>query len=492
MVVLSVKNITKRFTATVALSNVSVSFEKGTIHGICGENGAGKSTLGKIIFGVYQPDEGRIFFNGDEVTIPNPYGALKMGISESFQETYFIPELSVAENIFLVDIPMRKNMPVISWKKMFESTQTLLDSLSMEIDARIPMRKLSVAETVLVSIAKAIHHNSDLIVLDEPTASFNFTEVENLFSLMRMLKERGVVTIFISHKLSEVLEITDMVTVLRDGEKIKTIATEKLNVDRLTSMMCGRELELDKKMHSEGLKGEKLLTVKGISGEGYRDVSFDLHAGEILGIGGLMGSGKDEFIRELINGDYRMGSISVRGKELIIRSPIEAQKNGIGYVPPDRHLEGLVPMLSVRNNIYMRNPAGKAFFINKRLEKKLSQQIAERVLLKAPLGVEQLVSTLSGGNQQKVLMARILASNSDILVLHEPTRGIDVGAKAEMHKLMRAIVKEGKGIVLCSSETEELVSMSNRVLVMRNCHVVADYEGEFIDEAAIVKSSLQG
>jgi ABC-type sugar transport system ATPase subunit len=492
MDILELKNITKRFSATVALQNVSVSLQEGTIHGVCGENGAGKSTLGKIIFGIHQPDVGKIIFKGKEVSIPNPHKALTIGISESFQETYFIPELSVAENIFLVDMPMRKGLPVLSWKSMYSSTQELLDLLAMEIDARSPMRRLSLAETVLVSIARAIHHNSDLIVLDEPTASFNFTEVDNLFSLMRILKKRGVTTLFISHKLGEILEITDKVTVLRDGKKIATIETDKLNEEKLASTMCGRELSTYKNMQNYSQICMTLLKVEKLCGYNFEDVSFELHAGEILGIGGLMGSGKDELIQAVVDGSFRSGSIMRGGKRISIRSPNDSQKNRLGYVPPDRHLQGLIPMLSVRSNMYIRNPVGKPFFVNQRREKVLSKEFTDRILLKAPLGVDQVVSTLSGGNQQKVLIARILASNNDVLILHEPTRGVDVGAKTEIHRLMIELAKEGRGIILCSSETEELVSLTNRVIVMRGGRIVGDFEGEAINEEEIVKASLQG
>jgi ABC-type sugar transport system ATPase subunit len=492
MNVLELKNITKRFAATVALQNVSIALQEGTIHGVCGENGAGKSTVGKIIFGIHQPDLGKIVFKGKEVSIPNPHRALNIGISESFQETYFIPELSVAENIFLVDMPMRKGLPVISWKSMCTATQELLDSLAMEIDARSPMKKLSIAETVLVSIARAIHHDSDLIVLDEPTASFNFTEVDRLFSFMRALKKRNVTTLFISHKLGEVLEISDRVTVLRDGKKIATVETDELNEEKLASMMCGRELSTYKNMQDNSQVGITLLKVEHLCGYNFKDVSFELHAGEILGIGGLMGSGKDELMRAIVDGSFRSGSIMREGKRISIRSPNDSHKIRLGYVPPDRHLQGLIPMLSVRSNMFIRNPVGKPFFVNKRREKVLSREFTDRILLKAPLGVDQVVSTLSGGNQQKVLIARILASNNDVLILHEPTRGVDVGAKKEIHRLIIELAREGRGIILCSSETEELVSLTNRVIVMRGGRIVGDFEGEAIHEEEIIKSSLQG
>lgn len=489
--ILRLDRITKRFGATMALDTVSVSFESGTVHGLCGENGAGKSTMGKVVTGVHQPDEGAITLRGNEVVVANPRRALEMGISMTHQETLFVPELTVTENVLMTTLPLRGRLPLITWKRAYESVQSLLDGLSMDIDAKARMRSLSVAETVMVSIARAVYYKSDVIVLDEPTASFNFNEVDLLFSLIRKLRARGALIIFISHRLKEVLAVTDRVSVLRDGHLVGTAETSTLDEEQLTVMMCGRELA-KRAVRSEEIDREKpLLSVRDLSaGSSVKKVSLDLHPGEILGIAGLLGSGKDELIHALITGACDSGELYVRGQKRAIRSPRESQKVGMGYVPADRHLEGLVPVLSVRENVYLRAPVGWAALTRHGLERKLARAVTNRTHLVAPRGVEQAVGTLSGGNQQKVLMSRILALDPEILVLHEPTRGIDVGAKAEIHNLMREIAGTGKGILMCSSETEEIIALSDRVLVMNDGRIAAEFAGDEINEDAVVRASL--
>ena len=300
--ILELNGITKRFGATTALDAVSVSFESGTVHGLCGENGAGKSTMGKVVTGVHQPDEGAITLRGNEVVVANPRRALEMGISMTHQETLFVPELTVTENVLMTTLPLRGRLPLITWKRAYESVQSLLDGLSMDIDAKARMRSLSVAQTVMVSIARAVYYKSDVIVLDEPTASFNFNEVDLLFSLIRKLRARGALIIFISHRLKEVLAVTDRVSVLRDGQLVGTAETPTLDEEQLTVMMCGRELA-ERAVRSEEIDREQpLLSVRGLSaGSSVRNVSLDLHAGEILGVAGLLGSGKDELILSLIH-----------------------------------------------------------------------------------------------------------------------------------------------------------------------------------------------
>jgi len=490
--ILSLQRITKRFAATTALDSVSVAFEPGTVHGLCGENGAGKSTLGKVVTGVHQPDEGTITLRGEEVVVASPRRALELGVSMTHQETLFVPELTVTENVLMTTLPLRGRLPMISWKKAYETVQALLDELSMKIDARARMRTLSVAQTVMVSIARAVYYNSDVIVLDEPTASFSFNEVDLLFSLIKELRERGALIIFISHRLKEVLSVTDKVSVLRDGQLVGTAETSTLDEDQLTLMMCGRELaERVDRDERRARADEPLLSVRNLSaGDHVRGVSFDLYAGEILGVAGLLGSGKDELIHSLITGDYDDGEVYVRGEKKVIRSPRGSQRVGMGYVPADRHLDGLVGVLSVRENVYLRAPVGWAAFTRHVLERKSARAVTDRTHLVAPKGVEQAVATLSGGNQQKVLMSRILALDPEIFVLHEPTRGIDVGAKAEIHNLMREVASTDKGILMCSSETEEVIALSDRVLVMNDGRIAAEFVGEEINEDAVVRASL--
>jgi ABC-type sugar transport system ATPase subunit len=489
--ILELNGITKRFGATTALDAVSVSFAPGTVHGLCGENGAGKSTMGKVVTGVHQPDEGAITLRGNGVVVANPRRALEMGISMTHQETLFVPELTVTENVLMTTLPLRGHLPLITWKRAYDSVQSLLDELSMDIDAKARMRDLSVAETVMVSIARAVYYKSDVIVLDEPTASFNFNEVDLLFRLIRKLRARGALIIFISHRLKEVLAVTDWVSVLRDGQLVGTAATSTLDEEQLTVMMCGRELAKRAIRDEEIDEDTPLLSVRKLcTGSVFRDVSLELHPGEILGIAGLLGSGKDELIHALITGSYDSGELFVRGEKRAIRSPRESQKAGMGYVPADRHLQGLVPVLSVRENVYLRAPVGWAALTRHGLERRLARAVTDRTHLVAPRGIEQAVGTLSGGNQQKVLMSRILALDPEILILHEPTRGIDVGAKAEIHNLMREIAGTGKGILMCSSETEEIIALSDRVLVMNDGRVAAEFAGDEINEDAVVRASL--
>ena len=407
------------------------------------------------------------------------------------QETLFVPELTVAENIYMADLPTTGPWPLVAWKQAFESVQELLDSLSTNIDSRLPMRKLSIAETVMISIARAVYHESDVIVLDEPTSSFNFSEVTILFNLMHSLKEKNTAIIFISHRLQEVLEIADVVSVLRDGKLVRTMASSNLDAEKLIMMMCGRELERKEVAIREIQRKDPLVVVKNLSdGKEVQGVSFELYRGEILGIAGLLGSGKDRLTKSLVTGSYTEGEVFIKGKRVRTSSPRHSQRNGIGYLPPDRHLEGLVPLLSVRENIFLQAPVGSSILTRKRKERQEAETYAEKTHVIAPRGVEQQVETLSGGNQQKVLMSRIMALQADILVLHEPTRGIDVGAKAEVQNLIREIARSGKAILMCSSETEEIVSMSDRVLVMQGGRVTAELEGSEITEEAVVKASL--
>lgn len=489
--VLKLEDITKTFAATVALKDINVGFSEGQIHGLCGENGAGKSTLGKIITGVHKPDSGTITYRGEEVKVESPRDALEMGISMTHQETLFVPEQTVAENISMTSMPTYGNAPLINWRETFGEIQNLLDKLSMNIDSREKMKNLSVAETVLVAVARAVFYSSQVIVLDEPTSAFNFREVQNLFRIMRDLKDSGSTIIFISHRLEEILEISDRVTVLRDGEKVNTVPTSSLNEESLTKMMCGRDLAREKVTHKTQTEARPLLSVEGLGrGDVFQDVSLDVMPGEILSIAGLLGSGKGPFIKAVATGHYETGTIKIKGEEVHIDSPLKAQQLGTGYLPADRNLEGLVPMLSVRENIYLRSPVGHPFFTKKGKETKKAESYSKKTQVKAPEGVKQKVSTLSGGNQQKVLLSRVLATEPAILLLHEPTRGIDVGAKAEIHKLIGDIASKGKGVLICSSETEEVITISDRVMVFRGGTVVKEFVGDDINEESVVKASL--
>ncbi|HHY58262.1 MAG TPA: sugar ABC transporter ATP-binding protein [Chloroflexi bacterium] len=488
--VLVMEHISKAFPGVQALNDVHLTVRRGTVHALMGENGAGKSTLMKVLIGMYIPEEGDITFLGKKVKIENTQQALRMGISMIHQELSPEPYMTVAENIFLGREPLGR-FGMIDKKKMVADTRMLLERLEINIDPNTVMRNLSVANTQMVEIAKAISYDSSLIIMDEPTSAITEREVAHLFRIIRTLKEKGVAIIYITHKMDEVFQIADDITVFRDGRHIATVPATQTDRNSLIAMMVGRELtNLFPK--EDASIGEVVLAVRNLTRHGIvHDVSFDLRRGEILGVAGLMGAGRTEVIEGIFGiRPIDAGEIFIRGQRVTIKSPRDAIRQGMALLTEDRKLTGIMGVLSVRDNMMiasLRNYT-KAGFLNKRVINETCAREKTRLELKTP-SMDQVIRLLSGGNQQKVLVSRWLLTVPDILILDEPTRGIDVGAKSEIHRLMSKLAQEGKAIIMISSELPEILGMSDRVLVIHDGRVGGVFDRQDATQENIMRAA---
>lgn len=464
---IEMKNISKRFIGVQALSNVDFSVRKGEIHALVGENGAGKSTLMKILIGMYRPDEGEIYINGEKKIFGSMRDALGSGISMIFQEYNSVDQLTVAENIYLGRQPVTEYRTV-NYRKMFLDAREIFKKMDVDIDPREKVSGLTTAKRQLVEIAKAISHDSDIIIMDEPTSALSLSEINNLFRIVRELVANGKTIIFISHKLDEIYEICESVTVLRDGKLIGSGATKNISVNELIKMMVDRELtEMFPKEAAE--IGETIFEAKGLTRNGeFYDISFEVKKGEILGIAGLMGAGRTELV-ESIYGIRKLdrGEIYIKGRKVNIRQPKNAIANGISMIPEDRAVRGLAAKLSVKDNILITNidKCINHFYISRKKEKENINHYAKILEIKMK-DENQMVSELSGGNQQKVVVARALFPEPDIIILDEPTRGIDVKTKSDIHRLMSRLAQRGKAIIMISSEIPEILGVSDRIIVL--------------------------
>jgi ribose transport system ATP-binding protein len=463
--------ITKKFPGTLALDKVDFDLKAGEVHVLLGENGAGKSTLMKILSGAYVRDGGEISIDGAPVRLGTPASARESGIGIIYQELSQVPQLTAAENIFLGREPRRG--PLINWDAVFSESRRLLDSIEADFSEKIAVGKLSVAKKQMVEIAKALSLNSRLIVMDEPTSSLTPHEVERLFRIIRKLRDRGVGIIFISHHLDEVKEIGDRATVLRDGKLVKTVKVAEHGIDDFIEMMVGRALE-NKYPKVRAEIGAEALRVEGLTRSGVvQDVSLSVRRGEVVGLAGLVGAGRTELCRLIFGADPReAGLIFVEGKEVDIHSPETAIRNGIGFLTENRKEEGLVLHLSITRNISLpilgslrRGPFRFIKLIDHKRDGELAEEYFKRLNIRAP-SVRKRSGELSGGNQQKVVFAKWIASNSKVLIIDEPTRGIDVGAKVEIYNLINKLAAEGVAILMVSSELPEILGMSDRILVM--------------------------
>lgn len=493
--ILEIKNVTKEFPGVLALDNVSFNIKRGEVHVLIGENGAGKSTLMKILSGVYQANSGKVLLNGDEIDFSNPKEAQLAGISIIYQEFSLIPYLNAVENIFL-GREYKKN-GVLDKKRMKEEAKELLEVLDVEIDLKKPVNQLSVAEQQFIEIAKAVSINDNVLILDEPTATLTNQETKILFKLIRNLKEKGVTMIFISHHLEEAFEIGDRLTCLRDGQWVGTEDIADLDEKKIIKMMVGRDIGDTFPERAESFKSEIMLEVKDMKRNENEDyINFKLKKGEILGVAGLVGSGRTEMARALIGADKVLNKeLFINGEKIKINSPAEALENGIGLIPENRKSQGLILGLSVKDNISI-NSLNKilknGLFINKKEEKKKSQKLVEDLNIKTP-SLNQAVKNLSGGNQQKVVLAKWLGVESNVLIFDEPTRGIDVGAKLEIYKLMNELVEMGISIIMISSELPEVLAISNRIMVMHNNKIKAVLENnEDVDQETIMYYATGG
>ena len=487
--ILECENISKSFPGVQALSDVSMKVRKGTVHALMGENGAGKSTLMKIVVGVYTADSGTIKIDGEVAQYRNIGASIKHGVSMIFQELNPIPHMTVAENIYLNREP-KKGM-FVDFKQMIKDTEELFESLGIHnINPTDQMYKLTVAKKQMVEIAKAISYNSKLIIMDEPTSAITDKEVDHLFNMVRKLKsEKNVAFIFITHKMDEVFQITDEITVFRDGRYVGTDLAANSSRDKLIAWMVGREItQMFPKEEAE--IGDVVMSCRGLTRNGvFKDVSFDLRKGEILGFAGLMGAGRTE-VMEALFGYTKLdaGEIYIHGKKVNINMPSDALKNRMALLTEDRKGTGCFLPLSIRDNMTVASITDYTNFgfIRKRAMEKACLEQKEKLAVKTP-SMNQLIKNLSGGNQQKVLVARWLMTNPEILIVDEPTRGIDVGAKAEIHKLLSMMAKEGRSVIMISSELPEVMGMSDRIMVMHEGKITGEVKRADADQELIMK-----
>lgn len=491
---LHMQGISKAFPGVQALDNVSFKVARGEIHALVGENGAGKSTLMNILTGALPKDEGEIWLRGKQAEINSPADSKALGISMIHQELSLIPHLTVGQNIFLGREPGGRIPGFINWNELYNNAQAILNRLNIDVDAHAQVLELSIAQQQMVEVAKALSLNADLIAMDEPTSALTDRETEVLFDVMRSLKKQGVGLIFISHRLEEVFQIADRVTVLRDGQYISTEAIEGLDHDKVVRMMVGRELgEMYPK--EEALREEIVLEANDLEeGHELKGVSLKLHRGEILGIAGLVGAGRSALAETLFGiRPATRGEIKVNNQPVKINSPEEAIRLGIGFVPEDRKQQGLFLNMAVRENITMStlDKISTWGVVNFRKADKISSEIVERLDIRTP-NLRQRVRNLSGGNQQKVIIARWLTLNPRVLILDEPTRGIDVGAKAEIHNLMNQLAQEGVGVLMISSELPEVMGVSDRILVMHEGRLTGEFTRDQATQDDIMRAATGG
>lgn len=490
-IILKMENISKSFPGVQALSEVNLEVYKGEILALVGENGAGKSTLMKILTGVYQKDKGKIIFKGKEINPQNPHEAQKLGISIIYQEFNLAPNLDIATNIFLGNEPKRgKIIKIFDYDKAFKESVKLLDMLGLEISPDTLVKDLTVAQQQMVEIAKALAQKSELIIMDEPTSALAGKEVQKLFEIMKKLKEEGISIIFITHRLEEVFEIADRIIVLRDGKRVGELPAIKEKYNEVIKMMVGREVRVTPKPSTK--QDDVILEIKNLSSKKIKNISFNLKKGEVLGIAGLVGAGRTEIIRAIFGADPKTsGEIYLDGKKVEIKTPKDAVKLGIGLVPEDRKLQGLILNMAVFENITL--PSLKFLFpngiLNSIKEYTLAQNFVEKLQIRTP-SIFQKVINLSGGNQQKVVLAKWLALKPKILILDEPTRGIDVGAKAEIHKLIADMAREGIGIILISSELPEILALSDRIIVISKGRITAEISKEEASQEKIMQYAI--
>ncbi|WFZ84043.1 sugar ABC transporter ATP-binding protein [Citrobacter freundii] len=488
---LQMSHITKRFPGVLALSNVDFTLRKGEVHALLGENGAGKSTLMKILSGVYQPDEGNIIFEDQAVSFANPLSAQKAGITIIHQEFNLFPELTVEDNIFIGREFCKNNRWRLDEKQQRQAAIDILQKLNLNIAPDTLVADLTVAQQQMVEIAKAISVNAKILIMDEPTAALTETEIDSLFQVTRLLKEQGTGIVYISHRLEELALIADRATVMRDGQFIATVDYDAVKISDLIAMMVGRDLGNIYPRREPLSQHKPVLEVSGLTRKGVlNNIDFTLHQGEILGFSGLMGAGRTELARAIFGADpIDSGTITLNGKVTVVKDIPDAIKQGISYLTEDRKKEGLALGLSVERNIMLGNYpeySDRYGNVDSKRCQQTSQEQVQALRIKTP-HLEQAALNLSGGNQQKIIIARWVCKDTDILIFDEPTRGIDVGAKLEIYELMNRLVAKGKSIIMISSELPEVLGMCDRILVMRNGRIT----GELASDDATQEKIMQ-
>ena len=484
------RNISKSFPGVKALDNVGFSVSEGEVRALVGENGAGKSTLMKILNGNYKKDSGSILIDGVEVDITNPQVADAHGITIIFQELNLVDELSIAENIFAGRLS--KKGKLINWKDINKRAKELVGRIGFDVDPRRLVGSLTVAEKQMVEIAKALSRNSRIILMDEPSATLTKKELDALFEIIRDLKKSGIAVIYISHRMEEIFEICESVTVMRDGQIIGTRDVASVSSDELVEMMVGREVNSAYPKRDCAI-GDEVLRVENLKRKDRnQNVAFSLKSGEVLGIAGLVGAGRTEVMRAIFGVDYVSAlDVYVHGKKVKITNPAAAKKHGIAFLTEDRKIEGLTLDFTVKSNVVAANLPSivTGLFTNGKKENEIADTYIEKTRIKTPHR-DQKVGNLSGGNQQKVVVSKWLNTEPDILIMDEPTRGIDVGAKREIYEIINALAAQGKAIILISSELPEVLGMSDRVLVMKDDEIVAELTGENINAVEVMRYAL--
>lgn len=490
--ILEMMGVTKSFPGIKALDEVDFRIRSGEVHALIGENGAGKSTLVKVLTGVHSADAGSILLRGEEVAFRSPHDSRDAGIAVIHQEATMFPELSITENIFMGHQLRRPRLGRLDWPAMHDHTEELLGRLELSISPKTRVKDLSVAQRHMVEIAKALSFDAQIVIMDEPTSALSLKEVEDLYRIVENLRASGKAVVFISHKFDEIFRIADSYTVLRDGKYVGEGSISDVDVDTLVKMMVGRSLDrFFPKVHVE--IGEPILEVEGLTQDGvFRDISFTLRRGEILGFFGLVGAGRSEVMRALFGIDpFTSGSVRIRGKQVSINTPRDAMQAGLAYVPEDRQQQGAVTTMTIRENITLPilDKVSRLGFHQRAQEREVSDRYGSRLNVKAA-SWEQLTESLSGGNQQKVVLAKWLATDPEILLLDEPTKGIDVGTKAAVHEFMGELVSRGLAVVLISSELPEVMGMADRLIVMHEGRISASLDVASTTAEEIMKGAV--
>ncbi|TET51072.1 MAG: sugar ABC transporter ATP-binding protein [Actinomycetota bacterium] len=485
-------NISKYFPGVHALDGVTFKLEKKQVFAIVGENGAGKSTLIKILSGSYSNDHGQIKIDGKKIYIRNPMHAMQLGINTIYQETSLVPEITVAENIFLGRQPTKGGR--IQWKKMYDGAQRIMKDLSIDLDPRTKTSNLSPAKHQLIEIAKAFSREAKIIIMDEPTAAITEEDTESLFNIIREIIKKGTAVIYISHRLKEIFQIADMVTVLRDGKTVETMKVSQTSESDIVKYMVGRDIGDIFGEKSYEATEDIMLEVRNLTRIGFfKDISFNLKKGEILGLSGLVGAGRSEIVRSIFGLDrLDSGEIYIEGQKVNIKNSTDGINKGLAFVSEDRRIESIIPGFTVRENLsilLLKQVLTGVGLISRRKESKLARKYVDDFSIKTP-SIEQLVMNLSGGNQQKVALAKNLSTDPKILILDEPTKGIDVGAKKEIHTLIKELANSGIGIIMVSSELPEIIGMCHRVLVIREGRISKEFKKEELNESDIMHASV--
>ncbi|MFX3636110.1 MAG: sugar ABC transporter ATP-binding protein [Candidatus Pristimantibacillus sp.] len=494
-ILIQMEGIDKGFPGVQALKDCRFELLKGEVHALMGENGAGKSTLMKVLTGVYQKDAGSMLFKGSELKVPNAKAAQDQGISIIHQELHLAPDLTVAQNIYIGREPRRRLKLFLNEKELNRKVEILLARLNINLDPHELVANLTVAKQQMVEIAKALSYDSQVLIMDEPTAALSDTEIDDLFVIIRQLRSNGVGIVYISHRMDELKRITDRVTVMRDGSYIGTVPTAEVTNEQIIAMMVGREIYNSSKPTRIGDRSEMMLEVKGLNRKGtLKDISFQLRKGEIVGFAGLIGAGRTEVARAIFGADpIDSGEIMVKGKPVRLKQPYDAVRAGIGYLSEDRKRYGCIVDMDVKTNTVAASmmrfswPLG---WVNQKKIARNAEDIVQKLQVKTP-SIDQEVKFLSGGNQQKIVIGKWLTQDCDILIFDEPTRGIDVGAKNEIYKLLNDLAASGKSIIMISSELPEILRMSHRIIVMCEGRITGELDHEVATQEQIMQYATQ-